>query len=170
MTFKGENTNGSPNIFTDEPFTVEFTQPEGVTADCNFDGTVVTCTPKNEMSVSDLRNSGISFSQQIQYENSKRKDGTNTKSSVTGDQTLIIKTESEPVKLDSEGKESILREKNKSSGLSGGAIAGIIIACAAVLVGAILTALLCRKTTTSTSLYTTGTQDNLAIEQKPVYY
>ena len=79
----------------------------------------------------------------------------------------MIGTESDPIKKEAN---SALIGSRESSGLSGGAIAGIIVACAAVLIGGILAALLCRKTTSTTALYTTGTQDSLAVEQKSVYY
>ena len=69
------------------------------------------------------------------------------------------------------GTMSTIKTSKKSSGLSGGAIAGISIACVVVAIAAVLGALLCGKSSSvAQPVYTAGSQEQMVIDQKPVYY
>ena len=155
--------------FKDLYFAIIFDQPEGKEANCKFNGSEVSCTPKSTIRNSEISD-GIIFDKDIVVgkdgkviENTRRLQESN----IAGE--IHVGTLGKPATNSNNGTTS-LTPPNDSSGLSGGAIAGIIIACAAVLIGGILAALLCRKTTTSTTIYSAATQDSLAIGQKPVYY
>ena len=58
---------------------------------------------------------------------------------------------------------------SKSSGLSGGAIAGIIVALAVALIGGITAAILCKKNNGGVINQNT-TSDSMVIDSKPIYY
>ena len=165
IVMSGENCS-SLSEFSNKPFSLPIETPKSV-ASCSINGNnKLVCSPDSTLTRENIESSGgIQFNAKLTLSG----DGIQVARRLQSGKTLYLKTSSDGAKL-AEGEEAALRTPGKSSGLSGGAIAGIIIACAAVLIGGILAALLCRKTTTSTALYTTGTQDNLAIEQKPVYY
>lgn len=157
------------NFLANQEFDVNFTVPES-TAQCNFnENGYVKCDLNSGLSRAKLKERGINFTRILYIKNDQIWNPKSRRLQSSDIKTLTLGTNSLNVNYTGQG-DQILRGSDKSSGLSGGAIAGIVIACAAVLIGGILAALLCRKTTTSTALYTTGTQDNLAIEQKPVYY
>ena len=68
----------------------------------------------------------------------------------------------------------VLARTKKDGGLSGGAIAGIIIACAAVLIGSVVGVIMCKGASSAgqpgAHAMTTNSMQSLQVAAKPVYY
>ena len=135
-----------------QEFTIPFHEPS-TEASCGFnEGGALNCYLNSGLTKEKLKKTGIKFTKTLEIV------GNNIiQRRLQGQKYLTLSTESKTINCTGCQGDSILRGSDKSSGLSGGAIAEIVIVSAAVLIGGILAALLCRKTTTSTALYTTGT-------------